>query len=103
MEGPHHVQTLWTKLRLSDYSGKSVTNIIREGTRFYYRKVRADLEGGRPLNRCNEEDVVQRHRAKLGASESWYRRRRGGDRKYRGRSMGGGQEMTWPQLQEDSF
>ena len=66
------------KLKSSGYSKSTISGIIASGTRFYYRKLQADLEGGPPLNRRESDQDVQRKRAKIGASERWFKRRRGG-------------------------
>ena len=67
------------KMRRSGYSVKTASNVIEEGSRYYYRKLRADLEGGPPLNKSRHMDnLVQSRRAKRGASEAWFKRRRGG-------------------------
>ena len=66
------------KLRSSGYSKANVESMMEDGLIYYYRKVRIQLEGGEKLNRRSEKDVVQRKRAKLGAAERWFQRRRGG-------------------------
>ena len=38
------------KMLASGYSARTASNVIAEGSRHYYRKLRADLEGGPPLN-----------------------------------------------------
>ena len=68
------------KLRSSGYGMTTVDNIVKEGSRFYYRKLQTDLEGGPPLNQRSEENLVMERRAKLGAAETWYTRKRGGVR-----------------------
>ena len=52
--------------------------MIQSGTRFYYRKVRLDLEGGPSLNMRSKRDLVSKRRSKAGAAKDWYARRRGG-------------------------
>ena len=59
------------KLRRSGYGSKTVHKIISEGSKFYYRKLRADLEGGPALNKRIEDALVMTRSAKLGASETW--------------------------------
>ena len=44
----------------------------------YTRKLRVELQGGPAVNRRREDDVVSRKRKKLGATQSWFTRRRGG-------------------------
>ena len=66
------------KLRISGYSSGTDSRIIKEGTKLYYRKLRADLERGPPLNQRSEEDLVMGRRQKISAAESWYARKRGG-------------------------
>ena len=66
------------KLRRSGYGTKTVAGIIEQGSKFYYRKLRADLEGGPPLNRREESNLVMDRRQKMGVAETWYVRRRGG-------------------------
>ena len=68
------------KLRLSGYSAKTVQNVVMEGMRYYYRKLQTKLNGGPALNARLTQDLVQGRRSKLGASEAWYRRRRGGEK-----------------------
>ena len=68
------------KLRRSGYCKSTVHKIIQEGTKFYFRKLRADLEGGPALNLRSEKNKVMTRRAKLGAAETWYVRKRGGGR-----------------------
>ena len=76
------------KLHASGYSVRTVSNVIREGSKYYYRKLRADLEGGPPLNQSVTDYLIKSQRSKLGASESWFQRRRGGakecEKKYHG-------------------
>ena len=66
------------KLRASGYSKSTISGIILSGTKFYYRKLQQDLEGGPKLNRRADDQDVQRKRAKIGASERWFKRRRSG-------------------------
>ena len=68
------------KLRRSGYGVSTVNNIIVEGSRFYYRRMRTDLEGGPGLNRRSEDNLVMSRRMKLGAAETWFVRKRGGER-----------------------
>ena len=68
------------KLKASGYITSTINGIITSGVAFYYRKLREDLQGGRPLNLRNDSNDVARKRAKLGASERWFRRRRGGEK-----------------------
>ena len=69
-----------SKLRSSGNAKKTVNGILSSGVKFYYRKVRIELEGGPRLNdRCDTQDV-QRKRAKMGAAERWFRRSRGGQK-----------------------
>ena len=67
------------KLRASGYIQSTIREILKSGLRFYYRKLRIDLEGGPALNKRDDSNDVSRKRAKLGASERWFRRRRGGE------------------------
>ena len=66
------------KMRKSGYIQATVEGILESGLTMYYRKQRIDLQGGPPLNRRDESNTVQKRRQKLGASESWFARRRGG-------------------------
>ena len=68
------------KLRKSGYGVSTVNNIIVEGSKFYYRRMRTDLEGGPGLNRRSEDNLVMGRRMKLGAAETWFVRKRGGER-----------------------
>ena len=68
------------KLSDSGYTRSTISGILKSGTAFYYRKLRADLEGGPPLNRRDESNDIPSKRAKMGASERWFKRRRGGAR-----------------------
>ena len=68
------------KLRRSGYVEKTIEGIMESGMKFYRRKLKIDLEGGPPLNARRDSETVHRRRAKLGASECWFGRRRGGDR-----------------------
>ena len=68
------------KLRESSYVQSSVTGILKSGMEFYIRKLRIQLQGGPPVNQRRVGDTVARRRAKLGGSESWFARRRGGQR-----------------------
>ena len=52
--------------------------MILSGLKFYYRKTRIDLQGGPKVNERRETDTIMRKRAKLGASQNWFARRRGG-------------------------
>ena len=71
-----------------------MAGIVQSGTRFYYRKLRSELEGGPRVNaRCDTMDV-QRKRAKLGAAERWFRRRRGGEREVARKDMGWRKDTT---------
>ena len=83
-----------SKLRASGYSRATVAGIILSGSKFYYRKLRTELEGGPRVNaRCDKMDV-QRKRAKLGAAERWFRRRRGGEREIARKDMGWRKDTT---------
>ena len=66
------------KVRKSGYSQGTCRGIITSGLKFYYCKVRIDLQGGPRLNQRSEKDAVARKRAMLGASQRWFTRRRGG-------------------------
>ena len=69
------------KLRSSGYGPGAVGGILESGTTFYYRKLRCDLEGGPRLNdrpTLSQGQVVTKRRSKLGASQKWFSRRRGG-------------------------
>ena len=66
------------KLRLSGYSQGTVRGIIESGLKFYYQKLRVDLEGGPSLNARRELDTMTKRRAKMGANQQWFKRRRGG-------------------------
>ena len=69
------------KLRMSGYCEKSTDGIIESGTSFYFRKLRIDLQGGPCVNvrpDRSEAEVVMLKRRKLGATKSWFSRRRGG-------------------------
>ena len=72
------IDTFTTKLRRSGYGVSTVSRIIEEGSKFYYRKVRIELEGGPELNQRLEGDLVMSRRMKMGASETWFARKRGG-------------------------
>ena len=76
------------KLRKSGYIEKTVDGIVRSGLKFYERKIRMDLEGGPPIYRRSEEDTLQRRRKKLGATEQWFSRRRGGARETEAKTNG---------------
>ena len=67
-------------LRASGYVEKSVEGIIKSGLKFYERKVMIDLQGGPPLYERSEAGTLRRRRQKLGATEQWFSRRRGGDK-----------------------
>ena len=60
------------KLRVSGYSSLTTVNMIKSGLRFYYRKLRIELEGGPLLNNRNSNEDVQTRRMKLGASLRWF-------------------------------
>ena len=68
------------KLRESGYVKDSVVGILKSGMTFYARKLKIDLLGGPPVNARNEAGSLSRKRSKLGASEQWFTRRRGGVR-----------------------
>ena len=72
------MKTFVRKLRRSGYSSSTVTGMVESGLRFYYRKVRIELEGGPPVNSRDDTNDVGKKRAKLGASLRWFNRRRGG-------------------------
>ena len=74
------IQKFVCKLRLSGYCRASVDRMVEEGGRFYYRRLRVDLEGGPPLNNRSEENLVMGRRDKMGDSETWFCRRRGGNK-----------------------
>ena len=69
------------KLRISGYSLSTVKGVIDSGVTFYYRKMRIYLQGGPRIN-CRHEmssqEVVQHRRQKLGVTQTWFSRRRGG-------------------------
>ena len=67
-----------SKMRASGYGKVAISGILNSGITHYYRKVRCELEGGPRLNRRQDNLDIQKKRSKLGASECWYRRRRGG-------------------------
>ena len=68
------------KLRKSGYVEQTVTGIIRSGMQFYSRKLKIELQGGPPVNQRKVDEVVARRRAKLGGTENWFARRRGGEK-----------------------
>ena len=68
------------KLRRSGYVQATVQGVLESGKKFYQRKLKIDLEGGPSLNSRRDSETVQRRREKLGASETWFGRRRGGDK-----------------------
>ena len=70
--------TFVKNLRQSGYVKPTVTGVLGSGLGFYFRKLRIDLMGGPPINQRNEMDSIKRKRAKLGATERWFARRRGG-------------------------
>ena len=57
---------------------KPPEGVIQAGLDNYYRKVRSKLEGRPKVNSRSEDMIVQTRRAKLGAGETWFTRRRGG-------------------------
>ena len=67
-----------TKLRESGYVEATVTGILKSGVKFYSRKLRTELDGGPPINQNSEVESLKRRRLKLGATEKWFSRRRGG-------------------------
>ena len=75
--------TFVSKMRRSGYHQSTVDGVLDSGLRFYYRKVKLDLEGGPPLNHRVERDTVQRRREKMGATKDWFKRRRGGEQEAR--------------------
>ena len=76
---------------------RTVTSILRSGMTYYMRKVRIELQGGPPVNERREDRTVAKKRAKLGATEKWFARRRGGaketTRKEHSWRLGGCQEV----------
>ena len=81
------------KLRVSGYGQGTVKGVIKSGTTFYYQKLRIDLQGGPSLNSRQEltsPEVVMNRRRKLGATQSWFSRRRGARLRCPGRMKGGG-------------
>ena len=67
------------KLQTSGYGVSTVDGIIVSGLKCYFRKLSIDLEGGQPVNMRDDTNEMQKRRHKLGANQSWYNRRRGGD------------------------
>ena len=72
------LEKLVLKLRLSGYVERTVDGIIMSGLKFYQRKVMVDLQGGPPLCERSEAGTLSWRRMKLGASDRWFARRRGG-------------------------
>ena len=75
------VEKFVDKLRRSGYGPGTVKGVLESGMSFYYRKLRIDLQGGPRLNdrpELSSEQVVLNKRQKLGATQSWFSRRRGG-------------------------
>ena len=68
------------KLRESGYSQDTVTGVLKSGVKFYERKLRIELEGGPPVNQRSEVESLKRRRLKLGATQQWFARRRGGNK-----------------------
>ena len=66
------------KLKRSGYKANTRANILRSGTTYYFRKLRIELQGGPRMNRRNDQNAVPKRRLKIGATENWFRRRRGG-------------------------
>ena len=75
-------------LRCSGYVERTVEGMIRSGLKFYQRKIEADLQGGPPLCTRSEAGTQERRRQKLGASEKWYSRRRGGAKELEAKENG---------------
>ena len=72
------LKTFVSKLRRSGYSANTTQNMIKSGLSFYFRKLCIDLEGGTKMNdRSSSQDITKR-RGKMGASQRWFNRRRGG-------------------------
>ena len=68
------------KMRMSGYVEATVRGVLVSGLNFYTRKLRIELQGGPLLNTRTEHGVVQKRRRKLGATEGWFSRRRGGEK-----------------------
>ena len=90
------LKTFVEKLRRSGYSSSTTVNMIKSGLRFYYRKVRIQHEGGPPVNSRNDSQDIHRRRAKMGASQRWFKRRRGGEEEQARKEQG------WRQDENDS-
>ena len=89
------------KLRSSGYGPKTVSNILQEGSRHYYRKLRTDLEGGPELNRRVDSSQLESRRSKLGASEVWFRGGEGELRRDTPRTMAGEERVGLePEVEE---
>ena len=75
------MSTFIDKLRSSGYARSTVDGILTSGLKCYFRKLTIDLEGGPSMNRREDSNAMEmtRRRKKLGASQAWYARRRGGD------------------------
>ena len=74
------LQKFLRKLKRSGYLLKTRSNIIVSGVTYYIRNMRIELQGGPSVNRRSEKNVVGKQRLKLGTTDDWYRRRRGGVR-----------------------
>ena len=72
------LSTFTNKLKSSGHLASTICSILESGLRFYFRKVRTQLEGGPPLNSKGVGNHVEKKRAKMGAAERWFKRRRGG-------------------------
>ena len=82
------------KMRKSGHVQATVEGVLVSGLTMYYRKLRTDLQGGPPLNRRNQGDVISKRRSKLGASESWFSGGEGARRRWRGRLTTGGSLLS---------
>ena len=80
--------TFVVKLRESGYVESTVSGMLESGLTFYTRKLRIELAGGPPINQRSEKDSVARKRAKLGARETWFSRRRGGAKETTSKDLG---------------
>ena len=66
------------KMRRSGYGTQTIEGVLRSGQQHYYRKLRADLQGGPALNRRDDKDEMGSRRTKMSAAQGWFRRKRGG-------------------------
>ena len=68
------LSSFMARLRASGYNHKYRSEILLSGIKGYEKMLQVELEGGRPVNRPDSRDRIQRKKKKIVEKKTWYKR-----------------------------